>query len=192
MKLWTIQPVEVWEEMQKTGCYICDPAKADLLSEDDGFVRGYNWLIKQMETKIGPRPNDVKYPVWAWHTRNWLHKKPDLRETGYGTRGRKCVCLEIEKPDEDVLLSDFDAWHAVLNKWYLDDSANEAEWELIHEWFDGLPIETKNRIKEESWQKIFDISPYQSDWRDNGRYVQATFWKLNLDEVKKVQYFTCR
>ena len=39
--------------------------------------------------------------------------------------------------------------HLILNKWYLDDSTNEAEWDMIHEWFDGLPIESKKKLKEE-------------------------------------------
>ena len=28
MRLWTIQPIEVWEEMNRLGYYVCNPKKA--------------------------------------------------------------------------------------------------------------------------------------------------------------------
>lgn len=41
-----------------------------------------------------------------------------------GTQG---VRLEVEIPDAQVLLSDFDLWHYPLNYWYLPDD-EEDDW----------------------------------------------------------------
>ena len=43
-----------------------------------------------------------------------------------GTDGEKMVCMSIEIPDEQVLLSDFGTWHFVLNRWPISDSEEEA------------------------------------------------------------------
>lgn len=191
MKLWTIQPIEVLQEIEEKGYFICNPQKSKNI-DFGNFSTAYNWLITQMNSRIKDKPSNVSYPIWAWHTRDWKHKKPDLRQSGYDTSGTKCVCIEVEIPDKDVLLSDFDAWHFVLNDWWLDDSQNEDEWDYNHNWFDNLPTDKQNELKLNSWQKIFDLTPVDSDWKCNGRYIQATFWKLNKKNITKIQYFTAK
>ena len=193
MVLWTIQPIEVWEEMSRLGYYVCNPKKAMYISDKEvSFKESYDWLISEMEKRIGKRPNGVTYPVWAWHTRDWKYKKPDLRQAGYDTPGTKCVCIEFEIPDNQVVLSDYDTWHFILNDWYFDNSKNEDEWESKHKYYDSLSPEKKLEKKLKSWQNVFDISPYSSDWFCRGRYIQATFWILKLSQVRKVQFFTAK
>ena len=193
MRLWTIQPVEVLEEINRLGYYICNPKKAMYISDKEvNFKSSYDWLIIEMEKRIGKRPNGVSYPVWAWHTRDWQYKKPDLRQAGYDTPGTKCVCIELEVPDNEVVLSDYDVWHFILNDWYFDNSMNEEEWDSKHKYYDRLSPEKKLEKKLKSWQGVFNITPYESDWFCRGRYVQATFWVLKSSYIKKVQYFVAK
>ena len=119
MILWTIQPEAVYEEILSTGVYHCDFSKSSL-SE---WERQYDWLVEQMKKRIGPPPNGVSYPVWAWHTWEGVRKKPDLRRErwGNGWKGERFVCLEIDVPDKDVLLSDFDSWSIILLNGLLAD-----------------------------------------------------------------------
>lgn len=188
MKLWTMQPIKVWEKIEKDGVFHCD----EKLSENnEDFKESYAWMVEQMDKRM-KHPNKCVLPVWAWHTYNWENKKPDLRESGFGNPKERCVCLELEIPDEEVLLSDFNAWHYVLNHSWFDDSKNEEEWDKLHEWFDNLPGEEREKLRIESWQKIFNVEPYEDEWSTNGRYVQAVFWELKKDHVKKVQFFTAR
>ncbi len=44
-----------------------------------GIRRNYEWLISQMIKRIGPPPEGVVYPVWAWYKQNGKRKKTDLR-----------------------------------------------------------------------------------------------------------------
>ena len=193
MRVWTIQPIEVWNELNSKGYFICDPNKADYITDKDwNFKKSYDWLVKAMEKRIGKRPLGVSYPIWAWHTRDWKHKKPDLRNVGLAKKGEKCVCIEVEIPDNQVVLTDYDAWHYVLNDWFFDNSKNEDEWERVHKWYDNLPREKRNSVAESSWEKIFDISPFESEWFQRGRYIQATFWVLYLKDVRNVQFFISR
>ena len=40
MILWTMQPVEVWQEIQEAGVYRCDPARSSMPE----FTDMYEWL----------------------------------------------------------------------------------------------------------------------------------------------------
>ena len=193
MRLWTIQPVSVYETLMKTGVYHCDGTLSNLLNDDiSNFQNAYQWMIEQMKERTGMPPDEVSYPVWAWYLRDWKHKKPDLRESGYAERGTEMVCLTIEIPKESVLLSDFDAWHFVLNQWYFPRVKTEEEWDEKQTWFESLTKKQRDQVMKESWNQIFDITPCNEEWDVMGRYVQATFWELKKEQIKKVQFFKAK
>ena len=193
MQLWTIQPIEVHELLEKEGIVICDEKKSPLMQCDaEVFKKGYRWMAEQMRSRIGISPFGVKYPIWAWHTRDWKHKKPDLRGCGFAEKGIRCVCIELEVPDQEVLLSDFDAWHWVLSDSYLAEAINEEENEKEEAWFEALDAEKQNEVKITSWNRIFNLELVDNKWMTRGAYIQATFWVLKKEYVRKVQYFTAR
>lgn len=192
MVLWTIQPVEILEDFKNKGFFCCEENKAESITGEFSFKNAYDWLVPEMEKRIGKKPKEINYPIWAWHTRDWKRKKPDLRASAYAKKGTKCVCLEIEIPDNEVVLSDFNAWHFVLNNMYLDDSTNEFEWEKYQKEFDALSKSEQEIVKEKSWQKIFNVEPNKTEWLETGRFIQATFWKLKEENIRKIQYFIAR
>lgn len=136
------------------------------------FRAAYEWLAVQMKSRVASSPKDAQYPFWAWALIDGVSKKPDLRRTEFNNYVGENVVLEIEIPDIDVLLSDEENWHYVLNDWYLHDvSDNEGKWEKTDMWFDGLPPDTKDSVKQKSWERIFDKDDPDNDWK----FVQATF-----------------
>ena len=189
MKLWTIQPPEVVEILRTEGVFRCDEAKAEWYED---LCDAYQWLVREMDKRNIPHPEGVTLPIWAWHTRDWKHKKPDFRTIGLGTPGKQYACIEFEIPDNKVLLSDYDNWHYVLNGGWFDDSKNENDWNTLHEWYDLLPYDAQKDLMVKSWQKIFDVTPVKDKWCSKGQYVQATFWELKQDMVCAVKYFTAR
>ena len=80
----------------------------------------------------------------------------------------------------------------MLNKWYLDDSKNEEEWTKILEEYDAKPFDERESLMIKSWDKIFNIDIFEiiddegNTWVSNGKNVQATFWKIKKEYVKKV------
>lgn len=119
MILWTFQPYSVYEELMETGEYICNPKESINLVDDDVFFKAYQWMIQQMKFKIGNPPAGVKYPVWAWYRWSYKHQPPEFDSQ---SRNNISVCMKIKIPDDQVVLSDFDHWHHVLNQWYLGDA----------------------------------------------------------------------
>lgn len=51
-------------------------------------------------------------------------------------------------------MSDFEAWHFVLNNWYYSSTTSEKEWEQDEKRFDVLSKTEQQHIKEKSWQQI--------------------------------------
>ena len=182
MRLWTFQPIEVYEILKNKGIYRCDPNNNGV---DKYLIKSYIWLVSEMEKRIGKRPNGVKLPIWAWHTTYWKHNKPDLRHVEFKC-SKPCLLMEIEIPDNQVVLTDFDAWHFVLNHWYLGKSTCEAEHDKEQAWLDTLTNKQRNIEIIKSWQRVFDISKYSNEWFSRGMFIQATFWELKLSQVKKI------
>lgn len=198
MKLWTIQPISWYEKLLENDFIYGD---ANLSNVDENFKYAYNWLMQQMENKVSKKPFENATPIWAWYQyKNEQKPKPDLRSNHLpkGTRG---VRIEFVKNENDVLLSDYDLWHYPLNYWCIHDNEKQEKA------FDKL-LETekvnfidkekytpvlKNKV-EMSWHKIFDLNnatEYAAN-RKEQKSIQATFWKLSVKEIIKVDYFTTR
>ena len=118
MILWKIHADVFFKKSQRHG-YI----KADRRYTDHDFKDKYDWMAEKMLEKGITRKRI--YPVWAWYTYDGKRKKPDLRCSGLLPRGTKGVCIEFEACESEVLLSNFEQWHSVLNNWYL--CKNEEE-----------------------------------------------------------------
>ena len=185
MILWTMQPLEVWKEIQETGVYRCDPARSSMPE----FTDMYQWLIRQMEQRIGPPPAGVTYPVWAWYMQNGKHRKPDLRTErwGYGPGGEEYACIEFEIPDDRVLLSDFEVWHIVLCNGLIAESEEEDNRQDTY--YDSLTSEEQKAYKDKNWERVFDITPQDNHWIKRGSWVHATFWELRKEMIRGVRFF---
>ena len=185
MLLWTCQEEAVYNELLKTSVYRCD---LNLSSMKDCREK-YDWLVRQMKQRIGPPPDKVSYPVWAWYQQQGKHRKPDLRKERWavGCNGERFACLEIEIPDREVLLSDFDAWCIILSNGLLSDSEQEDRY--LEAQYEALPPSEKRRMREKNWERVFDLSPLDNDWSRRGYYIQATFWELRLEQVRDVRFF---
>lgn len=169
MIYWTVQELRVWEIAQHKG-YL------EGNSEFAMYPDAYKWMIEQMKARL---PNyNGEYPIWLWV------KKPDMRSTGHFVGGTKCVRLTLDLDEEDVLISDFERWHIVLNDSYCSDNEQED-----NDFYNGnLQIS-----KEQSWERIFDLHrEVDTEWTGNNNWLQGTTGRIYLDRVKKVEYFTTR
>lgn len=186
MTLWTIQPACVYRDILRCGQYVCDPDKAAI----SDFLPAYDWLAAEMTAQIGPPPEGVSHPVWAWYRQNAKRRRPDLRRARWtsGAAGEKMVCMEIEVPDDRVVLSDFDAWSLILNNALI--SRSEEEDSRLEAGYGRLSPDERIKMKQENWKRVFDISPWETDWIRRGAWVQATFWVLTREMIRDVRFFT--
>lgn len=195
MRLYIIQPLKMWQQWQRQGVL---HTNADYIDLD--FLPAYRWMAEQMTQRLGLPPTGCELPIWAWY--QWLNvkrAKPDLRTGGFLPAGQIGVriCLMID--EQQVLLSDFDLWHYVLNQWYLgttlaDMEAFEVQYGQINNAHQtGLPTAAQQKIHA-SWQRIFDV-----DWHSPGiadpkpaKSLQATIWEVRLEQVVSCETFIAR
>lgn len=168
MRLWSIQKRGAHQRLLDKGSLYGDWRRVDSF-----FKPSYYWLCDQMKQRgieLNRRP-----PMWGW-----THK-PDLRLAAHLERGEKGVRLELEVPDELVLLSHFGAWHCVLNDHLLVTSDDELE---------GMFDHPREEVVA-SWQKIFDQEAIAAIPGYDDVY-QATFPTIELDYVVRSTSFVAR
>ena len=128
MILWTIQPLTVWKALQSKG-----QIQAREVFVDKHFRPAYRWMRDQMRLRLGPPPSSNSFPLWAWYQWQGASKKrPDLRFSGHLPSGETGVLIEFLAEADEVLLSDFELWHYVLNYLYLPSSSrDEAQFDSV-------------------------------------------------------------
>ncbi|MCK4734714.1 MAG: DUF3841 domain-containing protein [Methanophagales archaeon] len=194
MRLWTIQTKETWTCAEKSGVLECTDIDADK-AIDSWFRSAYDWMVRQLEQRVKNYPCN-KYPIWGWY-----HPKPDLRRSGHLPHGTSGVQVEFLVSSDRVLLSDFEAWHTVLNCWYLSLSEEESDnWDNRCE-SAGIKVSWENwpppsPFKEEimrSWERIFDLELLKkhSEWL-GGEAIQACIEKIYMEEVVTITPFKAR
>ncbi|MBZ0134893.1 MAG: DUF3841 domain-containing protein [Planctomycetes bacterium] len=136
------------------------------------FTQAYLWMMQQMSARNIKCSNP---PMWAWQRWGDGSTKPVLYKG-------EDACIELEVPDELVLLSDYNAWHCVLNGSHC--SFTEAEDEEVHKNGDPAP-----EVIWASWPRIFDLNFRTPDgWCRQGVTVQATFPYFKREWIKHIEY----
>jgi len=166
MRLWTIQDGRAHQRLLDKGVLYGDWRRV----EAQCFKPAYKWLCAQMEQRgiaLNGRP-----PIWSW-----THK-PDMRWAMHRHRGEHgVVVLELEIPDGLVLVSNFDAWHCVLNDHFMALTDDEVE-----QMFDYPRAEVV-----ESWRRVFDNDLCVK--YEHHKSCQATFPAIELDYIVKSKEF---
>lgn len=195
MRLWTIQTTEFYDTLQKNGVVYCD-RESWFCQEYRGM---YDWMADEMRKRIGNPPNpEVRYPLWAWYQYTSRKRpKPPVSPNMLASDQEEGVMLEIEIPDDEVLLSDFGLWHVPLNGHPISDDKN-----LMHRFdafrekhgcscgFEDYPGELQHDIMV-TWSVIFDLRTRLRRWVAKAmwnRSIQACFWELKLEQVKEVYF----
>ena len=148
---------------------------------DPYMLPAYRWMAAQLAARVPP-PRSVTLPIWAWPV------KPDLRGGRWFPRGTPGVRLELEIPAAETLASDFDAFHAVLNRCYLEvDASDDDRFQraLARSGAPDWPHTPALRARiERSWRRIFAL--------DRSALVQVVLWQVRRDQVVRVERFTAR
>lgn len=206
MILYTSQPLFVYELLLQGRTWTASPFRKgrdeDSATDDIVYRPAYDWLVQEMRAKgIHPETPSTAYPIWAYHHWNGIaQKKPDLRSSGIRCFAAKQeqVLITVDVPDDQVLISDYDGWHWVLNNWYFgsesecDDFTRRCEAKGVNRWSDALrQDEELQREVIRSWSGIFCLQRsadvLEIKLLDN--QTQAVFWELKPEYVKAAVRF---
>jgi hypothetical protein len=168
---WTIQSIEKWNKAKELGCLEGDKEFVD----EEFFKPYYNWMMEQMKLRL---PNyNGEYPIWLWT------EKPDLRQR-HMNKGEKGVLLEVNINENNVLLSDFMIWNAVLNDAFLYIDEKEKK-----DYEEGKSLITK----EQSWERIFDFELLKTmtGWTHLDK-IHGVASRIDVGNIKLVKEFVSR
>ncbi len=183
MRVWMIAEAALYTRLKTENIVYVDPA---LAMED--FEDAYAWMRSQMALRLPHYEGHWRW--WAWVHPPCGHIRPDLRarqpyHNGWPT-GTACVRMGLDVPDTELLLSDFDMWHAALNNSPLVSS--DEEWDAIED----LPEPERQSAKEAAWPRMFALDEPPDPFWDGTRtqrVVQACFEALRLPDVREVTVF---
>jgi len=158
---------------------------------EDGFAPAYEWMAGEMGKMLAPPPDGVDaWPLWAWFRHGKGGVDPDADEYA----DQDLWVMTFETDPRHVVISDFDAWHYVLQGWYLPDRSapdgGDAEADQFAdalneagvEWGDHpYPEPFASRIQN-SWKRVFDLSGKTRSKAAKTK-LQATFWVLDRRQI---------
>jgi len=179
--LWTIHPEDFFVKSKKRG-YIKADARYIMRDDKDKYILMADKMLEMGIT------NKSTFPVWAWYKYGGKRKKPDLRCSGHLPGGTKGVCIEFEACESEVLLSNFEQWHCVLNNWYLFKNEEED----VH--FQKYPQLLTETVVRKSWGRMFDLTFGSEDlWGSmNERSIQACVPIVYNHQIRNVIRFVAR
>lgn len=192
MLLWTILNKEHFDTFAQTG--ILHNTRSHIHTD---FANAYSWMMTQMEKRGLRPPSPTHTPIWCWHTYwNAAKRMPDLRQAALLYKGTNGVRVAFEPYPLQVLYSDFDLWHNVLNKASIAPEEHLERQEDIlrkNHAFEDLPDDIRLKI-EQTWEKIFDLEWQDDDWtfKNGEKRIQGCFWELRWEQVRDVKMFIAR
>ena len=212
IRVWTLQPIEVWNALLLHGELHCDITRSSFFDMKSPYMLlAYDWMRGQMQRRVDGCQGG--YPWWAW-----AERKPDLRRETWGYKqGDMAVRIELEVPRSQVVLSCFHAWDAVLWGSYCgfdaeDEAKFERHWQAVALRFAieedvmyGLLVDAGAQLENtkcqagisseaweqidvlrarirQSWERIFDLQWMRQSWVKMSP-VQATFEVLRREHV---------
>ena len=190
MRLWTSQRIGFYKDVIDNGIAYCDRISYWARLYDIA----YKWMAEQMRLRVGEPPlPQITLPVWAWYQYSSRKKnKPPLSPINKDHDGREMM-MEIEVPDDEVLLSDFDLWMHPLNGWDIisDKRLRKKVEEHFFTDFTEKPKEIQQLIKD-SWVRVFElktIDKYYAPQPMKNRSIQATLWCVKKEYlISAVKY----
>lgn len=181
---WTVITEAELAELTATGRLTTDQRRtlAEVFAAEDGdeqFRNAYRWLTAKLAATTGRQPRE--YPRWVW-TR--VLGQSSWRETPvafYQHHVGVYALVELNLAHADVLLSDYEAWHAPLNNWYL--AVDEEDDAAFDNWLTtpaATPTEVTAR-KRASWARC--LAPVANNYLSSGDTTQGVTWEFNRADV---------
>ncbi|PAB58783.1 DUF3841 domain-containing protein [Anaeromicrobium sediminis] len=180
IKLWTRQNKGILTDLEEHGVY---RVKEEYIKEKfDTIAPFYLKAYKRYTegaSKVVPKPEGVKYPIWLSTTENMM-----LQPT------EDTVVFHLEVPKDYVVITDQEKWGYVINYWYVplnkeDERKHNEELKkygigdesalIMSSKGNFYPL-LRDKIKK-SWDRLFDNNIRLGD------LTQATLWEIKKDWI---------
>lgn len=169
MIIWAIITQDTYNKLRKGSsvfCMIEDSPWGKTMSS----VTGYQFVARYMERKSGkfaPAVGAVPFIGWVRYPGDESH--PDPKDDFLYKSGM--VYVELDVPEEEVLLSNALAWSAMMYGEYYPISNDPDTLDAELDRFQKLDFFTQTLQIKQSWARAFQIDPYTD-------FVLGSFWTI--------------
>ena len=191
MKLVTFQSLDAVRFLFKNGYLECDERKINL--NKSGYI--YNWIINKMNEKID-NLNNSKYPLWCWvkcYNGICPPKVKGKRVEGFDVK------ITFNKNEKDVFITDFRRYSFLLNNIYIPNSLKEKEeFDKVLDKYNITIDDLKAYVRGDKYDKhrtdkeYLDVcnkikKTFDRCITQNSDVLQGCVWRINLDEIEKIE-----
>ncbi|WP_241519546.1 DUF3841 domain-containing protein [Bifidobacterium callitrichidarum] len=145
----------------------------------------YQWIISEMTRRGLSQPSEDATPLWAWmqwvDSQGNVRREPDRNDESFES-DRDSDLIHLRIPADRVLLTDFEAFHWVINNWPLAPKES-TDWtdEQYDKWLDEHWDDSPEQ-KQQQWPDRVIVTPDDLPHR----WVQACVWTIAPDDVISV------
>lgn len=191
MKLVTFQTLEALKELKQKGYLECDENKINI--EKAGPT--YKWVIDNMNKRID-NPFNTKYPLWCWvkcYNGIFPPKRKGKRVEGFDVK------ITFNKNEKDVFITDFRRYSFLLNNIFIPNTLKEKEefdkllkkYNITEEELKAYvrPDKYKEHRTDKEYLEICDKirNAFDRCITKDSNVLQGCIWRINLDEVEKIE-----
>ena len=173
MKLVTIQTKAAYEQLLKNGFLT---ANAQYINELKYGVP-YQYIVEHMQ-HIDNRYN-AQYPLWAWVKYGGFTSPPKNRLLGFFPKDdEEIVRITFEKPESEMLVSDYIKYHFLLTNEYLPKDKKDKQF------FDELMAQKEvSKVLNCSQQVYSNYELGQRDIPTDILIKLSKFYKVSVDYI---------
>ena len=192
MKLVTFQSLDAVNDLFKKGYLECDDKKIDI--KKVGTI--YNWVIDKMNEKMSNNTN-TKYPLWCWvkcYNGIYPPKRKGKKVEGFDVK------ITFHKKEEDVFITDFRRYSFLLNNMYIPYNFKEKEqFDKILKDYKITKEDLRAYVRKDKYNKHRTDEEYMKICRmiqksfdrcitKDSNILQGCVWRINLDEIEKIEF----
>lgn len=195
MKLVTIQTMSAYRSLLEKGYLIADMQFINLPK----YGVPYDYVVGKM--KDIDNPFNAKYPLWAWVQYGKIASPPSNKLLGFFKKNdEQVVRITFEKPENQVLISDYVKYHFMLTNEYLPENIEDYQsfQKILLE--KGVSKEDLlafvRRDKYDKFRNDEDFqfvnekikNSYERIFSSLGDFKQGTVWNIDKEEILKVEF----
>lgn len=195
MKLVTFQSIDAVKDLLKKGYLECN-SSANINMSKVGYA--YNWITEKMNKTV---KNEFKtaFPIWCFvkcYNNIAPTKKKGERVEGYDVK------ITFNKKKEDVFITDFRRYSFVLNNMYIPESiCDKIDFDKKLEINNITKEELKAYVRQDKYAKHRTDTEFLnicSEIRESfdrcitedSDILQGCVWRINLEEIEKIEFLT--
>ena len=194
MKLVTFQSLDAFKSLVNKGYLECSEKYIDLKK----VGTAYKWILEKINQSIENEYN-VKYPIWCW-VKCYNNICPP-KHKGEPVEGFD-VKITFKKDAKDVFITDFRRYSFLLSNTYIPLSLKDKElfdnkllnYNITSEDLEAYVRQDKFDFhrKDEKFLQICDEirNSFDRCITTNSDILQGCVWRINLEDIEKIEFLT--